>query len=179
MTNTCGENYQNASPWSHNLNCLLSFFFLVYFIKIFFVLMFVFERERASEQRRGRGRGRHRIWSRLQGLSCQHRAWHGTQTHDPWDHDLSQSRTLNRLSHPGAPIYSIFQREDRVHAQVGYEQSERQRQRILSRLRTARAEPIEDEGLEPKNHEIMTRAEIKSLMLNPLSHPGAPTASIL
>ena len=48
-------------------------------------------------------RGRHRIRSRFQALSCQHRARHGAQTHEPWDHDLSRSRKLNRLSHPGTP----------------------------------------------------------------------------
>ena len=47
--------------------------------------------------------GRHRIRSRLQALSCQHRAGRGAWTHQPWDHDLSWSRTLNRPSHPGAP----------------------------------------------------------------------------
>ena len=40
--------------------------------------------------------------SRLQALSCQHRARHGAQTHEPQDHDLSQSQTLNRQSHPSA-----------------------------------------------------------------------------
>ena len=51
----------------------------------------------------GSERGRHRIWNRLLALSCQHRARHGAWTHGPRDHDLSRSRTLNRLSHPGAP----------------------------------------------------------------------------
>ena len=41
--------------------------------------------------------------SRLQALSCQHRARHGARTHEPRHHDLSGSRTLNRLSRPGAP----------------------------------------------------------------------------
>ena len=36
-------------------------------------------------------------------LSCQHRARYRAQTHELWDDDLSQSRTLNLLSHPGAP----------------------------------------------------------------------------
>ena len=54
------------------------------------------------EQRRGRERGRHRIQSRLQALSCEHRAWLGAQTQEPSDHDLSQSWTLNWLSHPSA-----------------------------------------------------------------------------
>ena len=52
---------------------------------------------------RVRERGRHRIWNRLQALNCQHRALHGARTHELWDHDLSWSRTLNQLSHPGAP----------------------------------------------------------------------------
>ena len=69
---------------------------------IFFnVYFFFFERETEREWGRGRERGRHRIWSRLQALSRQHRAWRGAWTHEPWDHDLSQSQ-LSRLSHPGA-----------------------------------------------------------------------------
>ena len=51
----------------------------------------------------GSERGRHRIWNRLQALSCQHRARRGSRTHGPPDHDLSRSRLLNWLSHPGAP----------------------------------------------------------------------------
>ena len=57
-----------------------------------------------------REKGRHRIPSRLQALSCQHRARCGAQIHRPRDHDLSQSWTL---SHPGAPriffIYTILE----------------------------------------------------------------------
>ena len=66
--------------------------------------LFLRQRETEHEQGRGRERGRHRIWSRLQAPSCQHRDRHGARTHRPWDHDLSRSRTLNRLSHPGAPV---------------------------------------------------------------------------
>ena len=32
----------------------------------------------------------------------------GVWTHKPWDHDLSRSLTLNRLSHPGTPIFLTF-----------------------------------------------------------------------
>ena len=53
----------------------------------------------------GADRGRHRIRSGLQALSCQHRARRGAQTHKPRDHDLSRSRTLNRLSHPSTPCH--------------------------------------------------------------------------
>ena len=56
----------------------------------------------------GAERGRPRIGSRLLALSCQHRAWRGAGTHELWDRDLSPSRTLNRMSHPGAPLTLYF-----------------------------------------------------------------------
>ena len=73
---------------------------------LFFFLMFIFETE--TEREWGRGRGRHRVQSRLQALSCQHRARCGARTHERRDHDLSRSRRLNRLSHPGAPAYQFL-----------------------------------------------------------------------
>ena len=75
---------------------------------IIFFLMFIFEREKEWERDRvqaGEGQrenGRHRIWNRLQALSCQHRAQGGAWIHEPRDHDLSWSQMLNWLSHPGA-----------------------------------------------------------------------------
>ena len=62
------------------------------------------ERDRvwAGVVQRERQRGRHRIWSRLQDLSWQHRAWREAWTHRPQGHGLSRSRMLNQLSHPGA-----------------------------------------------------------------------------
>ena len=77
----------------------------------YFFNLYLFLRETENEQGRNRERGRHRIRSRLQALSCQHRAWHGARTHEPWDHDLSQSRMLNQLSHPGAPRQGILNRD--------------------------------------------------------------------
>ena len=80
----------NAADWSVLL-------FLIHFFLQIDSLMIILERDRAWA---GEGqRGRHRIRSRLQTLGCQHRAWHGAQTHEPWDHDLSRSRMPNRLSH--------------------------------------------------------------------------------
>ena len=58
---------------------------------------------RERERERERQTDRHRIWRRLQALSCQHRAQCGVWTHELWDHDLSWSRMLNRLRHSGAP----------------------------------------------------------------------------
>ena len=46
------------------------------------------------------------------------------------------------------------------------------RERISSRLHAVSTEP--DVGLDLRNHEIMTWAEIQSEALNQLSHPGAP-----
>ena len=81
------------------------FHLVPFWIWIFFnVYLFL----RQCKQGRGRERGRHRIQSKLQALNCQHRAWHGAWTHELWDHDLSRSQTLNRLSHPGAPRLRIF-----------------------------------------------------------------------
>ena len=50
-----------------------------------------------------------RIQSRLQALSCQHRARRGAQTHRPQDRDLSRSWPLNRLSHPGTPVIELLE----------------------------------------------------------------------
>ena len=71
------------------------------------------ERERETECEWGRDskRGRHRIWSRFQALSCQHRPQQGARTHELWDHDLTWSQRLNWLSHPGAPVEQISSSE--------------------------------------------------------------------
>ena len=88
----------------------------IYTAFVLFVLnfsMFIyFSRERLTEceQGRGRERGRHRIPSRLQAPSCQHRARREARTHKLWDHDLSGTQTINRLSHPGAPSGNISNR---------------------------------------------------------------------
>ena len=77
---------------------------------IFFTFIYFWERERNRVQAGvgQRKRGGHRIGSRLRAPSCQPRARHGARTHEPWDHDLSRSRTLNRLSPPGAPNYGFL-----------------------------------------------------------------------
>ena len=86
-----------------------SFFSSAIFTYIFFnVYLFLRQRETERERGRGRERRRHRIRSGLQAPSCQHRARSGAGTHGPRDHDLSRSRPLNQLSHPGAPLYATF-----------------------------------------------------------------------
>ena len=65
--------------WTWNFCFLLKFFLNVYF--------YFWEWETEREWGSGRERGRHRIWSRPQAPSCQHRAQGGAWTHKPWDHD--------------------------------------------------------------------------------------------
>ena len=131
--------------------------------------MFIFERKTETERELGTGRerGRHRRRSRLQALGWQHRAWRGARTHKPWDHDLSQSWTPNRLSHPGAPKFFfnvvLFLREretDRVWAGVGQRERETESE-AGSRLWVVSIEP--NVGLEPVIHEIMTWAKVRHL----------------
>ena len=87
---------------------LAYFLFVSLFIYLFFKFLkmfyFIFERESTRSQAGQRGKrekGRHRIRSKLQALSCQHRAQCRAWTHELQDHDLSQSRSLDQLSHPG------------------------------------------------------------------------------
>ena len=85
-------------------------FLFIYLFFNFFLTLFIFETERyRAWTGRSRERGRHRIWSRLQALSCQHRAWCGAWTQELRDHDLSWSQTLNWLSHPGALLSLLSQ----------------------------------------------------------------------
>ena len=58
----------------------------------FFTFIYFWETETQHKWGRGRERGRHRIGSRLQALSCQHRASCRAWTHGVWDHDLSRSQ---------------------------------------------------------------------------------------
>ena len=87
---------------SHSNILYFTFYFYKKYWKKIFLHLFIFDRE--HKWGRSRERGRHRIWSRAQALSCQHRAWCGAWTCEPRDRDLSQSQMLNRLSHPGAPM---------------------------------------------------------------------------
>ena len=134
----------------------------IFNVCLFIYLFILRQRETEHEQGRDRERGKHRIKSRLQALSCQHRAWCRARTHKLWDCDLSQSWTLNQLSHPRAPLMFILfilserERESK-HEGGGVE---RGKERIPSRLHTFSTES--EVGLEPMNCEIMTWAQIKS-----------------
>ena len=106
-----GKTKQGFNSWVSKIVTAWCLYFIAnFFLLLFFLHLFIFERQRETEHEQGRGRerGRHRIRSRLQALGCQHRAQYGARTHEPWDHDLSRSRTLNRLSHPGTPIANFY-----------------------------------------------------------------------
>ena len=93
-----GKSSWSQSVWRQQSDAISFVFFLTFLNAFFFIC--IWERERQSASRGGgRERRRHRIRSRLQALSSQHRARRGAQTHRPWDHDRSWSWTLNRLSH--------------------------------------------------------------------------------
>ena len=84
----------------------------LFHVGIFFFLIFIYfwETERAQvgeEQERERDT-ESEAGSRLWAVSTE--LGRGTRTHEPWDNDLSWSRTLNRLSHPDAPLVGIFTR---------------------------------------------------------------------
>ena len=76
----------------------------------FFECLFLRERQRAREHTSGVGAEREgdtesEAGSRLQAVNTEPEAW--LELTELQDHDLSQSRTLNRLSHPGA-LWFIF-----------------------------------------------------------------------
>ena len=76
---------------------------ILFFLTFKKIFIYFWERQTECEGVRGRERGRHRIWSRLQAPSYEHRARRESRIHELWDHDLSQSRTPTRLSHLGDP----------------------------------------------------------------------------
>ena len=66
--------------------------------------MFIFERERQTEHRQGKGREREGDTERETGsMPCDVSAEPDVGL-ELQDHDLSRSQTLNRLSHPRAPV---------------------------------------------------------------------------
>ena len=93
-----------------------------------------------------------------------------------WDHDLSQSQTLNQLRHSGAPYLPVFKNifilREREHACKQGRGRERGRERIPRRLH------VKFDARFHLNRESMTRAEIKSQTLKWLSHLGTPSLSL-
>ena len=139
------------------------------FFFIFLTFIYFWDRERQSMNGGGSKRGRHRIWNRLQALSCQHRVQRGARTHRPRDHDLSWSRMLNRPSHPGARLLILRETEK---ARMGDGQKERERE---NPKQAPHCQCRARQGAQ--THELWDHDLRQSWTLNQLSHPGAPTYS--
>ena len=65
----------------------------------FFKRLYLREREKEHKQGAGAERGRSKLPTE------QRTQQRGALIPGPWNHDLSQRQTLNRLSHPGAPAH--------------------------------------------------------------------------
>ena len=74
------------------------------------MFIYYWEIETEHEQGRGRQRGRHRIRSRLQALSCQHRAWRGARTHEPKIMTWAAVRCLTNWATqvPPSNLFKVF-----------------------------------------------------------------------
>ena len=85
--------------------CFLFFFFFNFLTFIYF-----WEREKEHEQGRGREREGHRIWSRLQALSCQH--WEPASGLEPTNHRIvtwaEVRRLTNRATQAPHPFWCFF-----------------------------------------------------------------------
>ena len=84
--------------------CLLLFIYL--FIYLLTYLLIYLEGAHKQGERQTEGDTESEAGSGLHTDSQEADA--GAQTHKLWDHDLSQSQTLNRLSHSGAPKKFLF-----------------------------------------------------------------------
>ena len=80
--------------------------YLKNFFQLFFFYTFYFW-QTEHIWGKGRMRTRPRIRSRLQALSCPHRAQWGIRIHKPWDNDLSLSQMPNQLSHAGSATLNV------------------------------------------------------------------------
>ena len=105
--------YSWLPPWRRHVSSqetwpyLFSHWWRSYTILNFLTSVYYFW-ETEHEWGRGRERRRHRFGSRLQALSCQHRAQCGARTHELLDRDLSRSWMPNWLSNPGTLIEILY-----------------------------------------------------------------------
>ena len=136
----------------------------ILFVYYYFLMIFFWETERQSMSGGGADRGRHRIWSRLQALSCQPRAQHGAWTHKPWDHDLSRSRTLNRLSHPGTPRECFLRLTRHLYLSIN-----------VGSFQITASELTAQSPMQGSNSRTVRSWPEPKSMLNWLSHPGTPS----
>ena len=91
------------------LSWVCVFYCFIYLFVCLFVCLFIFERERERERQRER-----ETQNPKQAPGSELSAQILTRGSNPravmWDHHLSPSWTLHRLSHPGAPHLKVFKR---------------------------------------------------------------------
>ena len=123
---------------------------------------------------RDRKRGRHRVGSRLQAPSHQHRARCGAQTHEPGDRDPSRSRTLNLVSHPGAPrpLTSSSNTHTKVCTRLAHSCT-----RITSPIPTHQSHSHEDTSYVSTTHTIYTHAHTYTSHASHFTHDASDTLS--
>ena len=91
--------------------CLLAELYLAFLKHFNNFLMFIFERKiewKCTCMWVGEGQRDRETEDLKWAPRWQQTAWYGAQTHEPRDHDLSQSRMINWPSHPGTPVSNIF-----------------------------------------------------------------------
>ena len=79
-------------------------------LNFFLTFIYFWDRERQSINGGGsekEGDTESETGSRLWAVSTEPDT--GLEPTEPWDHDLSRSRTLNWLSHPGAPMHILLE----------------------------------------------------------------------
>ena len=153
------------------------------------------QREQEAESRAG---------SRLWALSkASRRPW----THEPWDHALSRSQMLNRLSHSGVPIIKSFKTYTvckKIFSEQRLSQGDEERSICWLYLLQKRLffwERGREKGAEREGEKVSQAGStmsvqsltlgliswtlrswpesLKSCTLNGLSHPGAPNCAFL
>ena len=138
------------------------------FIYFFNICLFLGE----CKQRRGRQRGTEDLRQALCWQADSNKPHVGLELMNPlWDHDLSWSRTLSRLSHPGAPqawflfllffnVYLFLREKERQSMSTGGADREGDLEIEAGfSLQATSTDP--NVGLELTNHEIVTWAKVR------------------
>ena len=121
----------------------------------------------------GKERGRHRSRSRLQALSCRHRARREVPAHELWDHDLAEVGRLTDCATPAPWLLKFFnvyfwERDRECTGEV-------QKERETQKPKQAPGSELLAQSLTQSSNSWTARSwSERSWMLNWLSHLDAP-----